>query len=374
MVDFQLTDEQKQYQQLARDFARNEIMPASAQLDRQARFPGDILRQAWELGLINLRLPEDCGGLALSVFDSCLIFEELGSACTGVGAILSANELAQAPLVVAGTQEQKERFLKKQVDEFALATTCIAGKPFSQEPAIEARRHGDSYVLNGIKEAVVAAGNAAWFCLLAAVDGDSHALMIVPASSEGISIEKPPTELGQRAACASTVAFRDVMVPLANLVGLVGQGHAIWQQALNTSGLNKAAQAVGLARQALAHSIQYSKERHTFGQPIANHQAVSFMLADMAKDIEAARLLCWQAAWLAGRRQENSRAAAIAQAFAADTAMKVATDAVQLYGGYGYSSEYPVEKLMRDAKLLQIQGETTAAARVVIGKQLAGVL
>lgn len=380
MLDFKLTDEQKQYLQLAKDFAQKEISPSSAHLDSSGEFPLEILRKAWEIGLMNVLVPEQWGGLGLAVADACLISEELGAACTGVSMIMETNNLATAPVIVAGSDEQKKEFLEPLTAELGFAAFCSTeyaaqGKPSAIQTT--ARRVGDQYVLNGRKSWIANAGVARWYLLLActgAADGGRGiSAFLVNADADGIEVgEREPT-LGHRASDTRSLILKDLKVPARNLLGEEGQGADIYLAAVDRTRPLFSAAAVGLARSAMEHSIRYAKERTTFGQPIANHQAVSFMVADMAKDIEAARLLAWQAAWLSDRGKSNSREAEIAKSFAVDMAMRVATDAVQIYGGYGYSREYPVEKLMRDAKMLQIYEGTSQLQRVSIGKQLVGV-
>ncbi len=380
MVDFKLTDEQKQYLQLAKDFAQKEISPNAAHLDSSGEFPLEILRKAWEIGLMNVLVPEQWGGLGLAVADACLISEELGAACTGVSMVLETNNLATAPVIVAGSDEQKKQFLEPLTAELGFASFCSTEPSAQGNPAAiqtTARRVGDEYVINGRKSWIASAGVARWYLLLArtgAADGGPEiSAFLVNADADGIEVGDREPTLGHRASDTRSLTLNDLKVPARNLLGAEGQGTEIYLAAVDRTRPLLSAAAIGLARSAMEHCIRYAKERTTFGQPIANHQAVSFMVADMAKDIEAARLLAWQAAWLSDSGKSNSKEAAIAKSFAVDMAMRVATDAVQIYGGYGYSREYPVEKLMRDAKMLQIYEGTSQLQRVSIGKQLVGV-
>lgn len=377
MVDFRLTDEQKQYQQLARDFAQKEMAPRAAQHDMTGEFPLEICKQAWEIGLMNVHIPEQFGGLGLGVFDSCLIAEELGAGCSGISMAIEANNLAEAPLIVAGSVEQKKEFLESMTGEFCFASYCATEPPDAVGVKTTARRVGDQYVLNGQKMSITNAGVARWYYVLASSDpsrGDNGvSAFIVPRESDGLEVGQKESTMGHRASDRRRISFTDVKVPGRYLVGQEGDGLKITNQAFDHTRPLTAASAVGLSRSAMEHSIKYAKERTTFGQAIANHQAVSFMLADMAKDIEAARLLSRQAAWLIDHGMPNTMQAAMAKAFAVDMAMKVATDAVQIFGGYGYSREYPVEKLMRDAKMFQIYEGTSQMQRVTIGRRLVGV-
>lgn len=380
MVDFKLADEQKQYQQLARDFAQKEIAPKAAHYDESGDFPVDICRQAWEIGLMNVRIGEAWGGLGLSVFDACLIAEEIGAGCTGIGASIEANNLAQAPLIVAASDELKKQFLEPFASELIFASYCVAEPESGSDLSMlktTARRQGDEYIVSGRKKWITNAGHASWFFLLATGDptqGDKAlTAFVVPRDLPGIEVGDREPTMGQRARDSRSVTFADVRIPRSHVIGQEGEGLAVVEAALEHCRPLMAAAAVGLARGAMEHSVRYAKERTTFGQQIANHQAVSFMLADMAKDIEAARLLSWQAAWLADQGMRSCVEASICKSFAADMAAKVATDAVQVFGGYGYSREYPVEKLMRDAKMLQIYEGTSQIQRVEYGKHLVGV-
>jgi len=377
MVSFTLSDEQKQIQSLAAEFAEREIAPKAAHHDRTGEFPREICKKAWELGLMNGHIPEAYGGLGLGVFDSCLVAEEIASGCTGIGTAMEANNLAEAPVIVAGSDEQKKRFLSPMTEELLFAAYCVTEPEAGSDVAgikTVAKKVGDEYVLNGQKMWITNAGVANWYYVLAYTDPAlGHRGMssfVVPADSPGISIGKKEMNMGQRASDTRSISFEDVKVPAANLLGAEGQGFKISMSAFDHTRPLVASAGVGLAKAAMKHAVRYARERKTFGQPIGNYQAISFMLADMDKDIEAARLLCWKAACLIDAGQRNTREAAIAKAFSADIAMRVATDAVQVYGGYGYSQEYPVEKLMRDAKIFQIYEGTSQIQRVIISRQL----
>lgn len=378
MVDFQLTGEQEQIQQLAREFAEKEIRPRASHHDRTGEFPREICRKAWELGLMNTHIPQEYGGLGLGVFDSCLIAEEIATGCTGIGTAMEANNLAAAPLIVAGTDEQKRKYLTPMTEDLMFAAYCVTEPTAGSDVAgikTTARLVGDEYVISGEKMWITNAGVASWYYVLAITDKtQSHkgiSAFLVDRDAAGISVGKKEMNMGQRASDTRSITFDEVKVPKSALIGREGEGFKISMAAFDHTRPLVAAAAVGLARSAMEHALRYATERHTFGHPIANHQAVSFMLADMDKDIEAARLLCWRASWLIDAGLRNTREAAIAKAFAADMAMRVATDAVQIFGGYGYSTEYPVEKLMRDAKIFQIYEGTSQIQRVIISRQLA---
>ncbi|CAN5637393.1 acyl-CoA dehydrogenase family protein [soil metagenome] len=377
MVDFNLSDEQRQMQQLARDFMRKEVAPKAAHHDQTGEFPKEICQRAWQQGLMNTHIPEEYGGLGLGVLDGCLIAEEIASGCTGIGTAMEANNLAEAPVILSGSEEQKKEFLKPMTEELQFAAYCVTEPGAGSDVAgikTTAVKVGDEYVLNGQKMWITNAGVASWYYVLAYTDPtQGHKGMsafIVPRDKAGITVGKKENNLGQRASDTRGITFEDVKIPKKYLLGAEGQGFKISMSAFDHTRPLVASAAVGLAKSAMEHAVRYASERETFGQSIAKYQAVSFMLADMDKDIQAARLLCWLAAWMIDSGIRNTREAAIAKAFAADTAMKVATDAVQIFGGYGYSCEYPVEKLMRDAKIFQIYEGTSQIQRVIIARHL----
>lgn len=379
MADFNLTDDQIQFQELARDFARRVVVPKAAHHDETGEFPRDICQQAFDQGLMNVHIPEEFGGLGLGVFDACLIAEEIASGCTGIGTAMEANNLAAAPVIVAGSTEQKQKFLSPLTEQLTFAAYCVTEPAAGSDVAgikTTARRTGDEYILNGQKMWITNAGVADWFYVLAYTDQtkghQGMTAFVVPADGAGITLGKKEQNMGQRASDTRAISFEDVVVPAANRLGNEGEGFKISMAAFDHTRPLVASAAVGLARAALEHAVRYAKEREAFGKPIANNQAISFMLADMDQGIAAARLLCWHAAWLIDQGKRNTREAARAKAFAADTAMKVATDAVQIFGGYGYSREYPVEKLMRDAKIFQIYEGTSQIQRIIIARHLLG--
>ncbi len=377
MVDFSLSEDQKEFQKLARDFAQKEVAPAAAHYDETAEYPHDIIKKAWEAGLMNNHVPEEFGGNGLHTLDGCIIGEEISAACTGIGTAMEANMLAECPVLVAGTHDQKKDFLGRMIDAPLLAAYCVtepdAGSDV-QGIRTTAKKVGDEYIINGSKMWITNASVANWFFVLAYTDKEAGvrgmSAFLVEANSPGITVGKKEMNMGQRCSDTRGITFENVKVPAKNLLGAEGQGFKIAMAAFDLSRPIVAAAAVGLARGAMEQAIQYAGARRTFGKPIAAHQAVSFMIADMAKDIEAARLLVWHSAWLIDQGQRNTKHAAMAKCFAADTAMRVATDAVQIFGGNGYSKEYPVEKLMRDAKIFQIYEGTSQIQRVIIAKEI----
>jgi len=378
-VSFALTDEQRELRALAREFAEKEIRPKAAEYDEHQTHPADIIAKAHELGLMNLHIPERLGGLGLSCFDGMLVGEEVNFGCSGIGTSIGANGLGAGPLLIAGTAEQQLRWLRPLLQEPILCCFGLsepgAGSDVSGIQSTAVRR-GDEYVLNGSKMFITNAGPATWMTVFASTDrSKGHrglSAFILPMDTPGVTIEQHLDKMGQRATDTSAVAFQDVVVPAANRLGEEGDGFKIAMQTLDFTRPGTAIGAVGVAQAAYELSVEYAKERVQFGMPIAMNQGVSFLVADMATEIEAARLLTWQAAWMIdqGRGRGATLYSSFAKRFSADTAMKVTTDAVQVFGGYGYMKEYPVEKLMRDAKLFQIYEGTSQIQRLVIAKEI----
>src|SRR5690554_118126 len=384
MIGFGLTDEQTMYQKTARDFARDVIRPASEHHDKTGEFPWEILTQAWELGLLNTMVPEEYGGLGLGALEACMLSEEMAWGCTGIGTAMEANQLATAPLIMFGTHEQKQKYLGMLVEGLKddgtphMAAYCViepgAGSDV-QGVKTRAVKDGDLYRISGQKMWITNGAKASWYFVLAYTDQDAGYRgltgFIVDADTPGIEVGRKEINLGQKASDTRSVSFDNVEVPAENVLG--GKEGGGWAQAMGAFDKSRpivASAAVGLARAAFEHARAYSLERTTFGKPIAHHQAVSFMLADMAMNIQAARHLVWESAWLHDQGERNTKEAAFAKAFAADMAVKVASDAVQVYGGYGYSTEYPVEKLYRDAKIFQIYEGTSQIQRVIISREI----
>lgn len=368
MTDLVLSQDSKQYQDLARDFSGNEIASRAEKADHAGKFQADICNKAWDIGLLNVRMPETLGGLALSAWDACVIMEEIGAGCTGIGAAFEANETAVALLMVAGSEEQQSKYLQPLTEKYGLVGYAL--DVFSPETSkLTYKKEGDRFVLQG-PTTILNGSIADWF-VVRAVDGASaeNSLFIVPGNTDSIKKEKMET-LGRKAADYCSATFDGVSVQTSALLGTEGDAENIAKKTQAHVYPLIAAEAVGIARSALQNAIKYAKERHTFGQPIANYQAVNFMMAEMSKDTEAARLMAWKAALATDNGDLDSDDHAQAKLFASDIAMKAATDAVQIYGGYGYSREYPVEKLMRDAKMLQIHLHNSHEMKVEIGKKV----
>ena len=378
-VSFELTDEQKALRHLAREFAENEIRPRAADYDQRSQHPQDIIRKAHEVGLMNPHIPDEYGGLGLPGFEGMLIGEELSWGCAGIAVSIVANTLGAGPVLLAGSEEQKREWLPPLLEEPILCAFGLSEPDAGSDVArikTKAERRGDEYVLNGSKMFITNGGQAAWTIVFAKTDPTKGhrglSAFVVPMDAPGVTIEKHLDKMGQRATDTSAFALAEVVVPAANLLGAEGDGFKIAMQTLDFTRPGTAAGAVGVAQAAFELAKQYALERVTFGVPIAMHQGVNFLIADMATEIEAARLLTWQAAWMLdnGYGRNATLYSSFAKRFAADTAMKVTTDAVQVFGGYGYIKEYPVEKLMRDAKLFQIYEGTSQIQRLVIAKEL----
>jgi acyl-CoA dehydrogenase len=378
-VSFALTDEQKALRELAREFAAKEIRPKEAEYDATMHHPVDVIGKAHELGLMNLHVPEEFGGPGLGCFDGMLVGEELYWGCAGIGTSISANGLGAGPVIIAGSDEQKATWLAPLVDAPILCSFGLSEPGAGSDVAsmkTTAVREGDEYVVNGSKTFITNAGYADWTVVFAKTDPKAGAkgmsAFIVPMDAPGVTIEKHLDKMGQRSTDTSAFALQDVRIPVGNRLGEEGDGFKIAMETLDFTRPGTAVGAVGVAQAAYEHAVAYAKERVTFDVPIAMHQGVNFMIADMATEIEASRLLCWQAAWMLdqGYGRKATLYSSFAKRFAADTAMKVATDAVQVFGGYGYIKEYPVEKLMRDAKLFQIYEGTSQIQRLVIAKEI----
>jgi acyl-CoA dehydrogenase len=381
MIGFDLTPDQKTLQENARRFAKENILPVAAQYDREGTFPLDIMRKAYDEGFLTPLVPRQYGGGGLGVLDTCLISEELAAGDMGIFVSIFVSTLALYPIIIFGNEDQKDRFLRPFCTQFSLASYCLSEYHVGSDPAsmqTTVTRQGDAYILNGTKMWITNGGFANLYLVFATTDRRKKhrgiISLIVPAGSPGIRHGEPIDKMGQRASNTTAVTFKDVRVPKENLLAGEGEGFGKAMVALDITRPMIAVGAVGLARSAMELATQYAKQRVQFDVPIANHQAVQFMLADMAIGIDAARLLVWRAASMADQGLRNTREAAIAKALAADVAMKVTTDAVQVYGGMGYTKWHPVEKLMRDAKVIQIYEGSAQIMRRIIARYMVGTV
>jgi acyl-CoA dehydrogenase len=377
MLQLELTGDQEMLRDLARDFTRKEITPKADLYDRNGEWPWEIFHKARQAGLVNLNIPEAYGGLGASVLEECIVAEEMAYGCSGIETALLLNQLGATPLILAGTEEQQARFLPRLAEDGQIISYCMTEPDAGSDVAgikSTAIRKGDVYLLNGTKTWITDGPVASLFVVFAKTDpSGGHKGMscfIVERDFPGVSTGKPLEKMGQHAAQTCQVFFENVAVPAENLVGKEGDGFLIAMQVFDRSRPPVAAAATGVARRALDEAVKYAGERSAFGRPIRDYQGVGFLLADMKIRVEAARHLVWKAAWLVDQGQRNTLEAAMAKSFASDAAMQNATDAVQVFGGNGYSREYPVEKLMRDAKIYQIYEGTTQIQKMIILREL----
>jgi acyl-CoA dehydrogenase len=377
MVDFTLTDEQKDIKELAHDFAAKEIRPVAWEYDKDSVWPQEIIDKDWEVGLMNNHIPEEYGGPGLDYLTGCLIEEELGWGCSGIGTSIMCNGLAAAPIGIGGSEEIKKKYLGRLTEEPKLASFCLtepdAGSDVSGMKTTAVKK-GDKYVINGSKCFITNGSHASYYTVYAKTDKEAGhrgiSAFVVDRDLDGVSVDKKEDKLGQRASNTATISFNDVEIPAENLLGEENKGFKLAMMTLDRTRPGVSAMAVGIGRAAFEFASDYSKERVQFGVPIAMHQAIQFMIADMATKIEAARLLVYKSAVLLDQGQRNTLASSHAKRFAADSAMEVAVDAVQVYGGYGFIKEYPVEKLMRDAKIMQLYEGTSQIQRLVIAREV----
>jgi len=375
VVDFTLTDEQKNLQELAHDFAEKEIRPVAWEYDKDGTWPQGIIEKAWEVGLMNTHIPEEYGGSGVGYLDGCLIEEELSWGCSGIQTSVGCNGLATAPVILAASEDLKKEYLGRLTEAPMLASFCLTEPDAGSDVSgmrTNAVRKGDKWVVNGSKCFITNGGYANWYTVYAKTDKEAGhrgiSCFIVPRDA-GVVVDKKEDKMGQRASNTATITFNDVEIPADHLVGEENKGFKIAMMTLDRTRPGVAAMATGIARAAMEFAIDYSKERQQFGVPIAMHQAIQFIIADMATDVEAARLLTWKSAAMLDNGERNTLLSSHAKRFAADAAMKVATDAVQVYGGYGFIKDYPVEKLMRDAKIMQLYEGTAQIQRLVIARE-----
>ncbi|XP_040359366.1 probable medium-chain specific acyl-CoA dehydrogenase, mitochondrial isoform X2 [Ixodes scapularis] len=379
---FELSDEQREYQNLARKFAREEIIPKAAHHDKTGEFPWDIVKKAWEVGLMNLSIPAAYGGANFTLFDHCLMSEEVSYGCGAFGTIIEATSLGQTPLILAGNDAQKKKYLGRLIEEPLLAAYCVTEPGAGSDVAgikTKAEKKGDKWIINGQKMWITNGGVANWYFVLARSNPDpkcpaskAFTAFIVERDTPGVTPGRKEWNMGQRASDTRGITFEDVEVPEENVLLKEGDGFKVAMGTFDKTRAPVAAGATGVAQRALDEAVKYSLERKTFGAPICTHQAVQFMLADMAVGVEVSRLAWMRAAWETDQGRRNTYYASVAKSLASDVANKNATDAVQIFGGNGFNSEYPVEKLMRDAKIYQIYEGTSQIQRLIIGRELLG--
>jgi acyl-CoA dehydrogenase len=379
MIDFTLTEEQKSLTKMVHDFAQKEIAPVARQLDEEQRHSPEIVEGYYKLGVLHFAVPERYGGAGLGSLEGCLFAEELGVASAGVASCLNGNVLGLTPFLIAGSEALKEELLPKHCAGPNLAAFCLTEPEAGSDVAsmrTTARREGEDYVINGTKHFITNGGVASLYSVFATEDPQQGhrglSAFMVPADTPGITHGKKEDKMGQRATDTREVVFDHVRVPARFRLGQGRDGFKISMMTLDESRPVVGAGAVGIARAAFEVAVAYAKERRQFGRPIAEQEAIQFMLADMATKVEAARLLCWHAAWLHDHGQRNTKESAIGKCFAGDIAMQVTCDAIQVLGGYGYMKDYPVERYMRDAKLHQIFEGTNEIQRLVIAREILG--
>lgn len=378
MIDFELTEEQKALIDTARRFTRERIIPIAAECDRESKFPREVFEEAWKIGLVNPTLPSEYGGLGLSDLDAVLITEELAYGCTGIQTSMLANTLGLTPIKLGGTEAQKKKYLGWLSSEPIFAsyatTEPVAGSDVAGIQTRATKDSGGGYVLNGSKCWITNASLASFYTVFATENPELRhkgiGAFIIHRDAKGLAVGKHEDKLGQRASDTAVVTLEDVHVPAEQVLAPPGQGFKLAMETFNQTRPDIGAIATGLMRRCLDECVAYAKERKTFGVPIAQHQLVQAMIAEMVIRIEATRLLVHKAAHNLHTGVRNPVISSCAKAFGADAAMTTAVDAVQVFGGNGYVKEYPVEKLMRDAKVLQIYEGTSQIQRLVIAKSV----
>jgi len=379
VIDFELTEDQIALQEMAHEFAANEMRPKAAAYDQGHTFPEDVMRKAFEVGFLTCTVPAEYGGVGLGDLDTTIVSEELAWGCAGMYTTMMANSLAFTPILLFGTPEQKKRLFAPFLKDMAFASYCLTEREAGSDTSAiktSARKDGTDYIINGSKCFITNGGVASLYIVFAnsAPEKGPRGLSVfaVPRDAPGLSVGKVEDKFGHRASNTTELFFEDVRVPAANLIGREGLGFIVAMRTFDKTRAAVGAAGVGIGRAALEHAVEYSKTRIQFGKPIASFQATAFKLAQMAMDLEAARLTVWRAAWLMDKGKPNGKESAIAKCLGSDVAMRNALEALQIFGGYGYMKDYPIEKLVRDAKLLQIYEGTNEIQRLVISRDVIG--
>jgi acyl-CoA dehydrogenase len=379
VVDFSLSEEHRSLVDTVRRFTKERITPIAAECDRESRFPMEVFRDAWELGLINPTIPAEYGGAGMGEFENAIMCEEFAYGCTGIETSFLGNGLALTPIKLGGSEELKKKYFGKLLAEPVMASYATSEPDAGSDVAgLKTRfsKHGDDYVLSGQKCWITNASYASFYVIFATSNAELRhrgiAAFIVDRDAPGLRVGKKEDKLGQRASDTAQVFLDEVVVPKENLLAPEGKGFKLAMETFNQTRPDIGAAATGLMRRCLDECVAYAKERKTFGTPIANHQLIQWMIAEMAIRVEATRLLYQKAAWNLDNGVRDPIVSSFAKAYGADSAMQTAIDAVQVFGGNGYVKEYPVEKLMRDAKVLQIYEGTSQIQRLVIAKQVLG--
>ena len=379
MIEFSLNEEQQALQDMAREFAVKEMRPNAAKYDKVDEFPEDIMKKAFEAGFITCNIPEEYNGGGLRELEIAIISEELASGCAGMFTTIMASSLAFTPIILFGTDEQKKKFLVPFTKEMSFSAFCLTEREAGSDAGAtktKALRDGDHYVINGSKCFITNGGIAKLYVVFAQTDPAKGirgvSAIIVPRDTPGLVIGKEEDKLGHRASNTTEVFFEDVRVPVENLLAKEGMGFIVAMKTLDKTRASVGAAGVGVARMALEYAVDYAKTRVQFGKPIALFQNTAFKIAQMAMEVNAARHLVWHAAWLMDQGKPCGKESAMAKCFGSDVAMRTTVEALQLFGGYGYMKDYPMEKLMRDAKLLQIYEGTNEIQRLVISREVIG--
>ena len=379
MIDFSLTEEQIALQEMSREFAEKEMKPNAAKYDKGDEFSEDVMKKAFEVGFLTCTVPKEYGGGGLSEVDTVIISEELAAGCAGMYTTMMVNALAYTPLIHFGTDEQKKKFLVPQTEKMSFASFCLTEREAGSDAAsvkTKAEKKGEEYVINGSKCFISNGGIADMYTVFALTDPEKGArgmsAFVVPRETQGITVGKEEDKMGHRASNTVEMYFEDVRVPAENLLAKEGMGFIIAMRTLDHTRAPVGAAGVGVARAALEYAVEYAKTRIQFHKPIALFQNTAFKIAQMATEIDAARQLVWRAAWMMDKGMPCGKESAMAKMYGSDVAMKVTTEALQIFGGYGYMRDYPMEKLMRDAKLLQIYEGTNEIQRLVISREVIG--
>jgi len=370
-MNFEMTPQQQELVERARAFTREWISPNAGPLDRSGEFPMEICREAFKLGLMNSHVPVEYGGKACPVLDHCMVMEELSTGCSGIATAIDGNGLSQYPVIFAGTDDQKRRFLAPMTEQLMFSAYAVTEPEAGSDVArirTTAAKVGNDYILNGVKWWITNGSVASWYFILAKVD-DRPTGFIVPADSDGIVRGPKEVNLGQHTSNTVRVTLEDVKVSAANRLGEEGDGFKIAMKTFDHTRPGVAAGANGITKAALNIALSYSRRRRTFDKKLISNQGISFKLAEMSTNLDAARFLTLKAAWLFDNTKDNTREAAEAKWFAADVAMDAAIECAQVLGGYGYTSEMPAEKLIRDAKIYQIyEGATEIQKMIIVSK------
>jgi acyl-CoA dehydrogenase len=377
MIDFSLTDEQLDLQKRAREFAQEYMIPYAKHYDKTGEFPRPIIQKCWEAGLMNLGIPKEYGGPGLGVLEQCIVVEEMAAGCAGMTTSIYVNTLGAEPILVAGTPEQKEKYLRPLTEKLKFVSFA-ASEPYMGSDVAGIRtkvtKDGNDYILNGSKFWITNAPHADYFTVFASLDPSKRhkalCAFVVDRDTPGLKTGPPVEKMGHRASATSSVVFKDAKVPAENLLGEEGKGFVVAMKTFSLTRPAIAAFSTGLARAAMEYARAYTEKREVFTQKLKEFQVIQFKLAEMYMKIEASRSLYMKAAWSADRGEDATVPASVAKAYATDAAMDVASEALQIHGGYGYIDQYPMEKLFRDAKLYQIYEGTSEIQRLILGRHV----